>query len=193
MFHGESKMEKILNTPTGELVSKISDELKSQSIINKPDWADVVKTGTNKARPPADSDWYYSRAASILLKIYKKGPIGVSKLRTFYGSKKRRGHTPSVFRRGSGSIIRKIMQDMERAELIKSTEVGVHKGRKIMPKGISLISKVSKSNIKVKKQKAASSQEQKQAKKPQEKPKEETEKKDKKEKTAEKKPSEAKE
>jgi small subunit ribosomal protein S19e len=168
-------MEKILNTPTGELVSKIAQELKSRSIINKPEWADVVKTGTNKARPPAGEDWYFMRAASILLKIYNRGPIGVSKLRTVYGSKKRRGHQPSEFRKGSGSIIRKIMQDMERAELIKNTEVGVHKGRKIMPKGISLISKVSGAKIKVKKQKPERKEEQdtekkeKQEKKPEEK------------------------
>ena len=83
------------------------------------------------------------RAAAVLRSVALLGPIGVSKLRTKYGGRKRRGHKPSRFRRGSGSVLRKVLQQLEKAELIKFVEKGVHKGRVVAPKGASLLDKTS--------------------------------------------------
>ena len=120
-------------------IEKIGLSLKP--IIKAPEWTKFVKTGFAKARIPDDQDWYYARAAAILVTIYKRGPMGVSKLRTKYGSKQNRGHKPERFQRASGKIIRTILQQLDKAELTKYQKEGVHKGRVIAPKGRSIVDK----------------------------------------------------
>ena len=127
-----------------ELIEEVAKELKKIESVKPPEWAIFVKTGVNKERPPVREDWWYVRAASILRKIAMKGPIGVSKLRTLYGGKQSRGYASEKYRKGSGSIIRKIIQQLQKAELVKETQKGVHKGRIITPKGIKLMGTVSK-------------------------------------------------
>jgi len=97
----------IYNCDPSELIEKTSEELKKIESVKAPEWAPFVKTGVHKERPPANLDWWFVRAASILRQIYIHGPIGVSKLRTKYGGKKNRGVKPEHFFKGSGNIIRK--------------------------------------------------------------------------------------
>lgn len=54
------------------------------------------------------------------------------------------GHKPERVYKASGKITRTILQQLEKAELIKFTEKGIHKGRIITPKGKSLLDKASK-------------------------------------------------
>ena len=75
--------------------------------------------------------------------MYKYGPIGVSKLRVKYGGKKRRGHKPSRFYPGSGNIIRKALQQLEKAGFLKKDEKSKYKGRSITPQGKSFLDKIS--------------------------------------------------
>ena len=63
----------------------------------------------------------------------------MSKLRTKFGGRKRRGHKPKHFYKGYGNIIRKILQGLEKAGLIKQTQKGVHKGKVITAKGNSFL------------------------------------------------------
>ncbi|MDD5253529.1 MAG: 30S ribosomal protein S19e [Candidatus Nanoarchaeia archaeon] len=130
------------NKNPSEVVNKASLELKKE--IKAPEWSVFVKTGVSRERPPEDPDWWYKRAASILRKIYMHGPIGVSKLKTKYGSKKNRGSKPEKFYKASGKIIRTILQQLEQQKLIETTAKGVHKGRIITPKGKSLLDKAGK-------------------------------------------------
>ncbi len=120
-------------------VEKISLSLKP--FVKAPEWSMFVKTSSGKSRPPVNEDWFYFRAASVLITIYKKGPIGVSKLRMKYGCKKRRGHSPARFAKGSGKIIRNILQQLDKAELTSNKKDGLHKGRIITKKGKSLVDK----------------------------------------------------
>ncbi len=136
-------MKDIYNVPQNELIEKTALELKKIPSIKPPAWAEFVKTGTHKERPPARDDWWHVRAAAILRTTHKLGPIGVSKLRLKYGGKKNRGVKPEKFYSGSGKIIRTILQQLEEAELVKKAEKGVHKGRIIAPKGISILDKVA--------------------------------------------------
>lgn len=126
-----------------ELVERAAEELKKVNAVKPPVWAAYVKTGVSKERPPANDDWWYLRTASILKTVYKIGPIGVSKLKTKYGSKQRRGVAPPRFRRGSGNIIRKSLQQLEKAGLIKQIEKGIHKGKVITPAGKSFLDRVA--------------------------------------------------
>lgn len=127
-----------------ELIHKVAQKLKEKSLANAPSWTTFAKTGTHRQRAPDQLDWWETRAAAVLRKVAVKGPIGVSKLRTLYGGKKRRGHQPPEFRKGSGSILRKVLQQLEKAQLIRQTkagEFGVHKGRIITGHGKSLLDK----------------------------------------------------
>ena len=137
------KMASIYDVYPNELINKAAEKLKEIKEIEPPEWAIFVKTGAHKERPPVELDWWYYRAAAILRSVYRMGPIGVNKLRTKYGGKKRRGHKPSRFKKGSGNIIRKCLQQLEKAGLIKNVEKGVHKGRILTPKGKSFLDKLA--------------------------------------------------
>lgn len=125
-----------------DLIIQVSEELKKMKEIAPPEWASFVKTGAHKERAPDNPDWWYMRSASVLRKIAILGPIGISKLRTKYGGKKDRGTKPEHFAKGSGSIARKVLQQLEKAGLVKKQEKG-RKGRVIAPKGVSLLDKVA--------------------------------------------------
>ena len=138
-------MAKINEVDPTDLILAVAEALKKVDAIKAPQWALWVKTAHYKKRPPVNSDWWHVRAASILRKIYILGPLGTNKLKTVYSGKKRRGHKKPHFYKASGSIIRKILQQLEKAEFIKKHDKTVHKGRIIAPKGIALLDKVAKS------------------------------------------------
>jgi small subunit ribosomal protein S19e len=124
-----------------ELAREVANALKEK--ITAPKWAVFVKTGSHKERPPLEKDWWYIRAASVLRTIYRSGPVGVSKLRSKYGGAKNRGVKPHQFTKASGSILRKILQQLEAAGFVAKVKEGVHKGRIITPAGISLLAKAA--------------------------------------------------
>ncbi len=138
------KMVTMYDVDPSELVEAIAEELKKNENIKPPEWAKFCKTGVHKQRPPVREDWWYIRAASVLRKVRLLGPIGVSKLRTKYGGKQSRGYKSERFMKGSGSIIRKILQQLEKAGFIAKGSKGIHKGRIITPEGIKLIDRIAK-------------------------------------------------
>jgi len=126
-----------------ELINKAAEELKKIPEIKPPEWAPFVKTGMHKERPPVKNDWWYMRTASVLRTVYRLGPVGVSKLRAKYGGKKNRGHKKEHFFKGSGNILRKSLQQLEKAGFVKFAEKGVHKGRIVTPKGKSFLDRIA--------------------------------------------------
>ncbi len=149
-------MPTVYDADPSELIEKASEELKKIEAIKPPVWAAFVKTGVHKERPPVKNDWWYMRAASILRKIYRLGPIGVSKLRVGYGGKKNRGYKTEHFYKGSGNILRKIMQQLEKEGFVKIDLKSKHKGRLITAKGKKFLddiaSKISNVHIEQKKE-----------------------------------------
>lgn len=137
-------MVTIYDVDAGKLIKNLAEELKKVDSIVAPEWAKFVKTGAGKERPPVDEDWWYMRAASVMRKILIGGPLGVSKLRKKYSSKKNRGHKPERVYVGGGNILRKILQQLEKAELLKYVEKGVHKGRIVTGKGEKLLNLAAK-------------------------------------------------
>ena len=130
-------MTTVYDVPADILIDRLSKYLKENvKEIRPPEWAAYVKTGSHVERAPHNPDWWYVRAASILRKLYIKGPIGVSRLRKLYGGRKRRGVKPAHFRRAGGSIIRHILQQLEEAGL---AEKDGNRGRVLTPKGRSLL------------------------------------------------------
>ncbi len=146
-------MVDVNKAPIDKLINNLKEELKNKKEINPPKWANFAKTGAHKERPPTEEDWWYTRVAAILISVAKLGPIGVGKLRVKYGGKKRRGHKPPRFYKGSGNVIRKGLQQLETAGLIKNKDTGVHKGRILTKEGSSILSKFAIELYKESKQK----------------------------------------
>ena len=120
------------------LIGLVSNKLKDYREVEPPDWASIAKTGVHKERIPDDPDWWYVRSAAILCTIHNDGPVGIEKLRTKYGGKKRKGNKPPKFAKGSGSIQRKICQQLEASGLVEKADKD---GRKLSPKGKSFLDK----------------------------------------------------
>ena len=116
-----------------------SAELKTR--IQMPEWARFVKTGSYKERPPEQTDWWFLRAASLRRRVYIDGPVGTSRLRTFYGGLHRRGHKPAHFGKASGKVIRTILSDMEKAGLFVKVDKP-KKGRVVTPEGQKLVNQI---------------------------------------------------
>ncbi len=135
-------MVSIQDINPNEAVKQVSQGLEGS--IETPEWTKFVKTGHGKANRPEQKNWYITRVASILRKIYINGPIGTSKLKKAYSHKKNRGHKPERTTIASGKIIRTALQQLEKAGLVKQVEKGVHKGRILTPKGMSFLSKIGK-------------------------------------------------
>ena len=130
----------VFDVPASDLIEEAAKDLASEFKIEKPAFTEYVKTGSNRERAPQREDWYYVRVASILYRVFKEGPLGVGSLRTYYGGKKNRGVKPNRFRKASGKVIRRGLQDLEKAGLI----VKAGKGRVISGKGHSFLVKKSR-------------------------------------------------
>ena len=126
---------------------ELAKALKNMPEFKMPDWAAFVKTSVSKERPPVEKDFWYKRAASILRQIYIKGIVGVGRLRTRYGSKKNRGVKPERFKKGSGKIIRVILQQAETAGLLEKYK-GKKSGRQLTEKGREFLDSIEISSIK---------------------------------------------
>jgi small subunit ribosomal protein S19e len=80
-----------------------------------------------------DVDWYYTRAASIARKIYLNPGIGVGALARWYGDKTSSGAKPEHFRKASRGLIRHILQNLEKADLVSA--VSESGGRRLSSEG----------------------------------------------------------
>lgn len=136
-------MTDIRSIEAGKYNKLLAEALKKIPEIRKPEWVDFVKSSTHKSRPIIEPDFWYKRAASIFRQLYVRGTVGVQRLRTRYGGRKKRGTPPAEFRKGGGKIIRTIFQQIEAAGLVeKSKEKKA--GRKLTQKGKSFMEGVVK-------------------------------------------------
>lgn len=126
------------DVPGQALVEELAKEL--EGIIKMPEWATFVKTGPHKERLPQQENWWYLRAAAIMRRLYLDGPVGVARLRTYFGGRKNRGSAPEHHVDAGAKIIRTILQQLEEAGLVEKVE---KEGRRLTSKGVSLVDKVA--------------------------------------------------
>jgi len=132
-------MTTVYDVPADHIIRRTAEELKKRKEIAPPAWAAFAKTGVHKEMPPEDPDWWFIRAAAVLRRVYVDGPLGVERMRSFYGGNKNRGSKPNAFRKGSGSILRKSLQQLEAAGLIIHDKTG----RRVSPAGMSFLDNLS--------------------------------------------------
>jgi small subunit ribosomal protein S19e len=132
-------MTTVYDVPADHIIRRVAEELKKRKEITPPAWAAFAKTGVHKEMPPEDPDWWFTRAAAVLRRVYVDGPLGVERMRSFYGGNKNRGSRPNAFRKGSGSVLRKSLQQLEAAGLIIHDKTG----RRVSPAGMSFLDNLS--------------------------------------------------
>ncbi|MCS7138332.1 MAG: 30S ribosomal protein S19e [Candidatus Caldarchaeum sp.] len=125
-----------------KLISRVAAYLKNNQSVSPPPWALFAKTSVAREEPPRNPDWWFVRAASILRKLYVHGPLGVSRMRKFYGGRHRVGMMPPRFAKGGGAAVRKIMQQLEKAGFVSTVP---RKGRVLTPAGVKLLEQAAKS------------------------------------------------
>lgn len=129
------------DVPASKFIDRLAKYLRENVDEVQPlPWAAFAKTGTHVEKQPQNANWWYTRAASILRKVYIHGPIGLENLRSDYGGRKNRGSKPNRATKSGGSGIRKILQQLETAGLIKTNRP---QGRVMSPKGRKLMQEVA--------------------------------------------------
>lgn len=125
------------------LIRKAAAKLKGEG-IEKPEYISFVKSSPSNERVPQSDDFWYERCASILRQVYLNNGIGVSKLRTRYGGRKRHGVHKHHHMQAGGSIIRDAFRALEKKGYIKKAKVG----REITPQGQAFLDGISNEILK---------------------------------------------
>jgi small subunit ribosomal protein S19e len=128
------------DVPPDKLIEKIAKKLAKNKAINPPSWSEAARTGRHREKVTAQKDWWYIRVAAILRKIYLKGPIGTERLASEFGGKSDKGSKPYHSVKGSRSIIRKGIQQLDRAGLVNTIK---GKGRQVSSSGQSILDNLS--------------------------------------------------
>ncbi len=137
-----SLVDVIRSVEAEKLINRVAAYLKNNQSIKPPAWSMFVKTSVAREEPPRNPDWWFVRAASILRKLYIHGPLGVSRMRKFYGGRHRVGMRPPRFAKGSGAVVRKILQQLEGAGLVATVP---KKGRTLTTAGLKVLEQAAKS------------------------------------------------
>jgi small subunit ribosomal protein S19e len=129
------------DVPASKFIEKLAKYLRENvDEVQPPTWATVAKTGSHVEKQPQNPNWWYTRSASILRKIYVHGPVGLEKLRSDYGGRKGFTVRPNHASKSGGSNIRKAMQQLETAGLIQKATPN---GRVMAPKGRKLLQEIA--------------------------------------------------
>ena len=133
-------MAKVYDVPADKLISKLTEVLKTEE-IPAPSWIMFVKSGAHADKPPQRSDWWYTRCASILRKIYLHGPLSVNDLRTIYGDGRRNMYYGARHHKdASGAIIRNAIHGLEKLGYLEKVE---KKGSVLTRQGMQKLDKIS--------------------------------------------------
>ena len=129
-------MTTVFDVPAKDLIYEVAKKLQNDDNIKIPDANVYSRTGVDKENPPIQKDWWYTRCASILRKLYTNDVIGVEHLKAEYGGRHDRGSKPYKARSGSGTIVRRAIQQLEKAGYVSKIK---GKGRMLTGKGRSFL------------------------------------------------------
>jgi small subunit ribosomal protein S19e len=129
------------DVPAFKLIERVARHLRENvDPITPPSWTIAAKTGSHVGKQPQKPDWWYTRCAAILRKLYVQGPAGIEKLRAEYGGVKRHGSMPRHASKAGGSTIRKALQQLEAAGLIEPSKPH---GRRVSKEGKKLLQELA--------------------------------------------------
>ena len=141
------------DVPADMFIPALADRLGDVEAIVAPEWAAYVKTGVTRERPPTQENWWHLRAAAVLRKVARRGPIGITALSQSFGGYKDNGSMPNTPAAGSRHVIRTAMQQLEAAGLVELVELKptesvdgeqmLYKGRVITGSGQKIMDEVA--------------------------------------------------
>jgi len=129
------------DVPPGLLIEKVKQHLEKEEKAKPPEWAPFSRTGAHTEKAPVQADWWHRRLAAVLRKVYVRGPIGTSRLAAEFGGRRDDGSAPYHPIRGSRSIAREAMQQLESLGYLGKIE---KRGRSITPQGRKLLDGLAK-------------------------------------------------
>jgi small subunit ribosomal protein S19e len=129
-------MVTVYDVPADKLIEKLAARLRDVETVKAPEWAEFAKTGRHTEKAPVQDNWWQTRAASVLRKVAIKGPIGTSRLAAEYGGFADRGSKPNKAVKGSRSVARKCLMQLEASGLIAKNK---NNGRIVTAKGRALL------------------------------------------------------
>ena len=129
-------MTTAFDVPPALLIPEAAKRLHAVKQIEAPEWAPFVKTGIHTEKPPVQEDWWHTRVAAVLRKVYTDGPVGTETLRAHFGGFRDRGNKPNKAAKGSGSIARTALQQLEAAGLVQTVQA---QGRIVTSQGRALM------------------------------------------------------
>ena len=135
-------MVNIYDVPADALIEEAAERLADR--IEEPEWVEFAKTGPDRELPPEQEDFWYVRSASLLRKVAKNQPIGLERLATEYGGKKRGTNryavAPGSHAPGSRNLIRTSLQALEEEGLVETAQ---GEGRRITDEGHTFLNEAA--------------------------------------------------
>jgi len=138
-------MTTVYDVPPQKLIELTASRLREFPEITEPAWASDVKTGTHVETQPVQEDWWFVRSAAVLRKVYLQGPIGTERLSAEFGGARDRRVKPYKAVKGSRSIVRNSLKQLEAAGLVAADK---NRGRIVTPKGQSLLDNIARDVMK---------------------------------------------
>lgn len=133
-------MTTVFDVPAKALIDTAAKKLEETKAITPPDWSEFARTGVHTENPPEQKNWWFIRCAAIMRKVYMNDRIGIERLRAEFGGYRDRGSRPNKAQRGSGSIVRVALQQLEQAGYVSKIK---GKGRTLTGKGRSFMDNTS--------------------------------------------------
>jgi small subunit ribosomal protein S19e len=133
-------MTTVYDVPAKDLIDEVAKKLQKEKSIKIPEENRYARTSITCENIPENKDWWYTRCASVLRKVYIKNGVGVQRLRSEYGGAKDMGSKPDKARQGSGTVVRRALQQLEEAGFIKKIK---GQGRVVTSKGRSFMDNAS--------------------------------------------------
>lgn len=133
-------MTTVYDVPPSLLIERLKDQLQKEGKIKPPEWAPFARTGVHTEKAPIQRDWWYRRVAAVLRKVYVHGPVGSTRLAAEFGGRRDDGSAPYHPRRGSRSIAREAMQQLESLGYLSKAE---KRGRTVTAQGRKLLDNLS--------------------------------------------------
>merc|ERR1711957_655682 len=95
----------VKDVPAKDFIRSFAEHLKRKNLVKMPEWAQYVKTAAWKELAPYESDWLYTRCASVMYQLYIRRKIGGMGMRKHYGGGARNGTCKKHVRIASGKMM----------------------------------------------------------------------------------------
>lgn len=137
-------MVDVKKVPAELLLKNLAKRFQDDKRVKTEEWMKFAKAGIHKEKAWEQDDWFYTRLASTLRRVYLIGPIGSSRLSEYYGGRVDNGSQGYHPAKGSRSIVRHTLMTLEKLGYVKKDK----NGRSVSPQGQSLLDQASKEVMK---------------------------------------------